>query len=237
MRRVLCWSLVGCAVALLCVAVRAQEEKKADTKKDDAKKEEVKKEDVKKVELGKDDWVGFYLVGFNPYGDQKSFYSTPIKYADWQQIMIHSRGGLERRGAEEKTVLMRFDLKKLEKAKVKEAKLIFPLSANAGKANAVQVFEVLAPWDDKVDWEKTDGKTEWQVAGCHGGKDKKKAADIPIPDEKVTGTAPKEVSADVTNVVKAWVSGASPNNGFKFEMTGGYVNFLAKGFRIEVTLE
>ena len=43
------------------------------------------------------------------------------------------------------------------------------------------------------------------------------------------------LTADVTPLVKSWLAGA--NNGLKFEMTGGYVNFTMKGFRLEVTVE
>jgi len=187
---------------------------------------------------GKDAWAGVRLVGFNPYGDKKSFYSVPLKYADWATINVHSRGSEARQGAEEGTDLIRFDLTKLAKdAKIKEAKLVFPITASAGKTNALQVFEVLVPWSDKVDWKTTDGQQAWQVEGCHGEKDKKKVADLAIPDQKYDSKAPTELSADVTGLVKAWAAGAAANSGIKFEMTGGYVHFAMKGFRLEITLE
>lgn len=185
---------------------------------------------------GKDAWTAVKLTGFNPYGDKKSFYATPLKNADWGWITVHSRGSKERNGAEENTVLLRFDLAKVPKgAKVKSAKLVFPVMTSAGKPNAIQVFEVLVPWTDKVDWKTTDGATAWQVEGCHGEKDKKKVADLAIPDQKYDAKAPTELTADVTPLVTSWLAGA--NNGLKLEMTGGYVTFSTKAFRLEVTVE
>jgi hypothetical protein len=185
---------------------------------------------------GQGAWTAVRLVGFNPYGDKKSFYPTPVKFAEWNSINVHSRGSKERQGAEEGAVLVRFDLAKLAKgAKVASAKIVFPIVANAGKKNAVQVFEVLAPWTDKVDWKTTDGATAWEVEGCHGEKDKKKVAEFDVPDAKYDKAAPTELSADVTALVKSWLAGA--NNGLKLEMTGGYVNFAMKTFRLEITLE
>jgi len=187
---------------------------------------------------GKDAWTGVRLVGYNPYGDKKSFYPAPLKYADWGTINVHSRGSKERNGAEEGTDLIRFDLAKIAKdAKIASAKLVLPIATSAGKKNAVQVFEVLVPWTDKVDWKTTDGAAAWQVEGCHGEKDKRKAAEVDIPDQKFDPKAPTELSIDVTALVKSWVSGGSANNGIKLEMTGGYVNIAMKGFRLEVTLE
>ena len=190
------------------------------------------------VLTGKDAWTGVRLVGYNPYGDKKSFYPAPITYADWGSIFVHSRGSEQRKGAEENTALIRFDLAKIPKdAKVAEAKFVFPLTANAGKKNAVQVFEVLVPWTDKVDWKTTDGKTAWEVEGVHGEKDRKPAAAFDVPNEKVSAKEPKEMSADLTDLVNAWVSGKSPNHGVKLEMTGGYVRFAMKGFRLEIECE
>jgi hypothetical protein len=189
---------------------------------------------------GKDAWTGVKLTGFNPYGDKKSFYPTPLKFADWNAINVHSRGSDARQGAEEGTDLVRFDLAKIAKdAKIASAKLVLPIATSAGKKNAVQVFEVLVPWTDKVDWKTTDGPGSpgWQVEGCHGEKDKRKAGEVDIPDQKFDPKAPTELAVDVTALVKSWVSGGSPNNGIKFEMTGGYVNIAMKGFRLEITIE
>ena len=187
---------------------------------------------------GKDAWTAVRLVGYNPYGNKKSFYSTPITYKDWGRINVHSKGSARRKGAEEGTALIRFDLAKLPKgAKVAEAKLVFPVQRSAGKKNAVQVFRVLVPWTDKVDWKTTDGATPWQVEGCHGGKDKKQAAAFDVPNGKYDAKAPTELTCDVSGLVKAWAVDKSVNHGIKLEMTGGYVNFAMKGFRLEITLE
>ncbi len=187
---------------------------------------------------GKEAWTAVKLTGFNPYGDKKSFYATPLKYADWNSINVHSRGSKERNGAEEGTDLIRFDLAKIAKdAKIASAKLVLPITTSAGKKNAVQVFEILVPWTDKVDWKTTDGTTAWQVEGCHGEKDKRKAGEVDVPDQKFDPKAPTELTVDVTALVKSWVSGGAANNGIKLEMTGGYVNIGMKGFRLEITLE
>jgi hypothetical protein len=187
---------------------------------------------------GKEAWTGVKLTGFNPYGDKKSFYATLLKFADWASINVHSRGSVASKGAEEGTDLIRFGLAKIAKdAKIASAKLVLPIMTSAGKKNAVQVFEVLVPWTDKVDWKTTDGATAWQVEGCHGEKDKRKVGEVDIPDQKFDPKAPTELTIDVTALVKSWVSGASANNGIKFEMTGGYVNFAMKTFRLEITLE
>jgi hypothetical protein len=189
------------------------------------------------VLTGPEAWSAATLVGYNPYGDKKSFYSKPLNYVDWAKITVHSRGSKERNGAEEATQLIRFNLATLPKgAKVASARLVFPVIENAGKKNAVQVYEVLVPWTDKVDWKTTDGATAWQVEGCHGEKDKKKVAEFDVPDAKYDKKAPTETSADVTALVKSWASGGA-HNGIKLEMTGGYVSFAMKGFRLEVTLE
>ena len=190
------------------------------------------------VLTGQDAWTGVSLVGYNPYGNKKSFYATPLKYADWGGITVHSRGSDARKGAEEKTTFLKFELAKLPKdTKVAQAKLVFPVQRNAGKKNAVQDFDVLVPWTDRLDWKTADGETAWQVEGCHGEKDKKPVASFDVPDEKYDAKAPTELSCDVTDLVRKWVSDPSANHGIKLEMTGGYVVFAMKGIRLEVTLE
>jgi hypothetical protein len=187
---------------------------------------------------GKDAWSGVSLTGFNPYGDKKSFYPTPLKFADWANFTVHSRGSDARQGAEEKSALIRFDLSKMAKdAKVKSAKLVMPIQRGAGKKNAVQAFQVLAPWTDQVDWKTTDGQTPWETEGVHGAKDKKAVGAVDVPDQQFDPKAPTDLSIDVTDLVKAWVAGGAANNGLKLEMTGGYVSIGMKGFRLEITLE
>ena len=190
----------------------------------------------KTVSLGQGTWTGFRLVGYNPYGNKKSFYTTPLKYRDRGSITVHSKGSARRKGAEERTTLLRFDLASLPKgAPVASAKLVFPMIANAGKKNAVQVFRVLRPWTDKVTWKTTDGNTPWESEGVHGAKDKKQVASFDMPGGKYDKKQPTEVTVDVTDLVKEWVSGKSVNNGIKLEMTGGYVRFAMKGFRLQIT--
>jgi hypothetical protein len=192
-----------------------------------------------KVVLGdKDAWTGIVLVGFNPYGDKKSFYATPLVYKDYGSITVHSRGSDARNGAEEKTELVRFDLSKLSKdAKITGAKLVLPVQINAGKKNAVQVYRVLVPWNEKTDWKTRDGETPWEKEGVHGEEDKVLAAATDVPEDTYSAKEPKEIVIDVTDLVKSWVSGDAANHGLKFEMTGGYVRFAMKGFRLEVTTE
>jgi hypothetical protein len=183
-------------------------------------------------------WTGVTLVGYNPYGNKKSFYPTPLVYRESGRIVVHSRGSERRKGAEEKTVFIRFDQAELPAgAKVAEARLVFPVRRSAGRKNAVQVFDVLVPWTDKLDWKTTDGGTAWQVAGCHGEKDKKLAASFDVPDAKYDAKAPTELSCDVTALVRQWAADPTANHGIKLEMTGGYVIFAMKGFRLEVTPE
>jgi len=187
---------------------------------------------------GKGAWTAVRLVGYNPYGNKKSFYATLLKYKDWGRINVHSKGSERRKGAEEGTALIRFDLAKLpEGAKVSEAKLVFPMQRSAGKKNAVQVFRVLVPWTDAVTWKATDGETPWQIEGVHGEKDKKQVAAFDVPNAKYDPKAPKELSCDVTGLVKTWAADRSSNHGIKLEMTGGYVNIAMKGFRLEITRE
>jgi hypothetical protein len=101
----------------------------------------------------------------------------------------------------------------------------------------VQVYDVLVPWTDRVDWKTPDGATAWQVEGCHGEKDKQQAAAFDVPNGKYDPKAPTELSCDVTDLVRKWQTDRSTNHGVKLEMTGGYVLVGMKGFRLEITLE
>ena len=56
---------------------------------------------------GKDAWTAVRMVGYNHYGNKKSFYTTPLKYKDWGRINVHSKGSARRKGAEEGTAQIR----------------------------------------------------------------------------------------------------------------------------------
>lgn len=136
--------------------------------------------------------------------------------------------------------LMKFDLGALPKnAKINGAALRIALSSQpytGTKADAkVVAYAVKRPWvENEVCWNATKKNAPWAAAGCGGADDRaaEAAGSAEIANFPAKGERYRFVSIDVSDLVRAWVSGTQENNGLILTLQGeGCAKFCSSDFQ------
>lgn len=82
-----------------------------------------------------------------------------------------------------------------------------------------------------VTWKDPDTGLDDNLFGINVGT----PAVLTIPDDSTWGGSSYTTSADVTDIVRAWMNGGDPNYGLRFKCVGGGINILFYGHLAAVT--
>jgi hypothetical protein len=121
--------------------------------------------------------------------------------------------------------LIQLDLSEIPKdADIETASLQFKVGGvqNKQQAGTFTCYRVLTPWTEEATWAKPQPESpDWK--GLQSGRDFETQAfasvDVPSLDDKQKGGQVVEIPG-FEKVLKEWVSGASPNNGFLLVLKG-----------------
>jgi hypothetical protein len=121
--------------------------------------------------------------------------------------------------------LIKLDLSRIPKdAEIEKASLVFKISGveNKQQAGTFDCFRILTPWTEDATWVKPQSDApDWN--GLKAGKDFDPqpfaTLDVASLDDKTTGGQIVEIPG-FDSMLRQWVSGTAPNNGFLLTLKG-----------------